>query len=143
MEVSDGAGLTGALIGTTATRYITARGITPEAGRFTTEIIFIATEERGEHTPLGVECAKTLVHAGVFTIDPAWRQGHSKGIPGRPEDTPRSGERAVCARVRSVAMTTVDRQGALRREAAPASEEGAVAVVVGVAGDATKSGQIC
>jgi hypothetical protein len=137
--VSDGAGLTGDSTGTTATLYTTAKGITPEVERFTTEIIFIGVQEREEHTPLGAEYVETLAHAAAFTIGLASRHGHSKGVPERREATLRSVDKAVCGPVRSVAMTMVDRQGVLLREAAPALGEDVAAageVVVG----ATKSG---
>lgn len=138
---SDGAGLTGDSIGTTATPYTTAKGITPEVGLFTTEIIFIGVQGREEHTPLGAEYVETLAHAAAFTIGLASRHGHSKGTPERREATLRSVDKAVCGRVRSVAMTMVDRQGALLREVAPAlAEDVAVSAGGEVGVDATKSG---
>jgi hypothetical protein len=44
LEVLDGAGVTGDLIGTTTTQFTTTTGTTPEATRFTTGAITTAAE---------------------------------------------------------------------------------------------------
>src|SRR5580658_3982024 len=112
LEVLDGAGAIGDLIGTTITPFTTTIGTTPGAILSTTGAITTAAEESGA---LQGTCSASR------TATAAGQRDRSKETLRVLEDSLLLGVRAASTQALSAATTMAGRRGAIRRAEAPAS----------------------
>src|SRR5580692_1312153 len=107
-----GVGVIGDSTGITITQLSTMVGITPGAGRFTTET---------PTTEVEADAVDLMAGAADSATIPEQLPDLSTEIAELPEDTPSPAIRAASAQVHSAATTMAERRGATRHAEAPAS----------------------